>query len=260
MQRYPEGIETGGFFHKDAPDYFPAWIERKEIKKKENGLTHYVICNDTATLVYLTNYDMITPHIWLSTIDKLDYPDRMIFDLDPPRDDFSRVQAGAELLKNIFDAMEITTFVMTTGSKGAHVIIPLDQTASFDITRECSQQIAQKLAQDNPDMLTTEIRKSKRGDRLFIDTGRNAYAQTGVAPYAIRARMGGPIATPLRWDELLRPDMTSQAYTIKTIFRRLSHIDHDPWHDIHTYQYAIDTIQKRWKEIENEPFTMEKNI
>ena len=103
MIRFPNGIEDKRFYQKDAPDYFPEWIETKAIKKQEGGKTNYVICNDKATLVYLANQACITPHIWLSRKDKIDYPDRMIFDLDPSKDDFSEVKTAAKKIRKLLE-------------------------------------------------------------------------------------------------------------------------------------------------------------
>ncbi len=230
MQRFPDGIAKNGFFQKNASDYFPDWIETAALEKKD-GTVRQVVINGPATLVYLANQGMITPHLGLSRIDKVETPDRMILDLDPADDDFSKVQRAAMRLRKLFGQHDIESFVQTTGSRGLHVIVPLRRAATFDEVRGCAQRIAKTLADANSDELTTEQRKTDRRDRVYLDTARNAYGQTAVAPYAVRALPGAPIATPLAWDEALRPDMTPQKYTIANIFRRLGQTK-DPWRDI----------------------------
>jgi bifunctional non-homologous end joining protein LigD len=125
----------------------------------------------------------------------------------------------------------LTSFVKTTGSRGLHVLVPLNRRADFDEVRAFARHVAADLAQSDPERLTTEVRKSKRQGRIFIDTARNAYAQTAAPAYAVRPRDGAPVAAPLSWDELdsrrLKPDL----YNIRNIFDRLKNIG-DPWEDL----------------------------
>ncbi len=227
MQRFPSGIAHESFFQKNTPDYFPSWITTKTIKKKGEGSVAYVVCDDAATLVYLANQGCLTPHLWLSKTNKLRYPDRMIFDLDPSGDDFSLVIRAAKLLKKRLEADGLKPFVMTTGSRGLHVVVPLKQTATFDKVRAYARALAQEMAHDNPQQFTIILRKKERKKRVFIDYLRNSYAATGVAPYAVRPKEGAPVATPLAWTELTS-SLTPQKYTIKNIFSRLSGRS-DPW-------------------------------
>ncbi len=248
MLRYPDGIKGQSFFHKDAPDYFPGWIKTKSVRKEGGGTVHHVICNDAATLVYIANQGCITPHIWLSKKDKLDKPDTLIFDLDPPGDDFGEVIfAAKELRKLLTDELGINTFIKTTGSKGVHVEIPLQRKENFDKVREFGQNIAKILAGRHPDRLTTEVRKNKRKGRVFLDVARNAYAQTAVAPYAVRAKPGAPVAAPIEWDEL-NGRMSPQKYNIKNIFRRLSQ-KKDPWEDFRKHAVTITKEAKKAEQI-----------
>ena len=248
MLRYPDGIKGQSFFHKDAPDYFPSWIKTKSVKKEGGGTVNHVICNNAATLVYIANQGCVTPHIWLSRIDRLDNPDTMIFDLDPPGADFGEVIfAARELHKLLTDELGITTFIKTTGSKGVHIEFPLQRKESFDEVREFGQTAAKILAARHPDRLTTEVRKNKRKGRVFIDVARNAYAQTAAAPYAVRAKPGAPVAAPIGWDEL-NSSMSPQKYNIKNIFRRLSQKE-DPWKDFRRHAVTIKKESKKAEEI-----------
>lgn len=238
MHRFPEGIDHEGFYHKDAPDYFPKWIKRKKVKKKDDGFVRYVVCTEPATLVYLAQQACITPHIWLSKIEKLNYPDRLIFDLDPENQPFSFVQKVAFDLKEILESIGLTPFVMTTGSKGMHVTVPLDKKMRFDDVRHFANKLAGHLVAQDSAHLTLEMRKEKRRGRLFIDTLRNAYGATGVAPYAVRSREGAPVATPLYWDEVGKKTLKADKYTIKNIFSRLAR-GGDPWSGIDIYSGSV---------------------
>jgi bifunctional non-homologous end joining protein LigD len=228
MQRFPGGIEEKGFYHKQMPDYFPNWIRSAKIEVLESGeIQGQVLANDAATLVYLANQDTITLHIWLSRADRLYYPDRMIFDLDPPGD-FEVARSAAFLVKELLEEVGLVPFVMTTGSRGLHVVTPLNRSAQFDDTRDFARDLAQLLADRHPDSLTTEMRKAERGGRLFLDYVRNGYGATGVAPYSVRPRPGAPVATPLTWDELKDPDVRSNRYDLRNIWNRLDKVG-DPW-------------------------------
>lgn len=222
MHRFPNGITQEGFYQKDIGEYFPSWIKKVTVPKQEGGTNTYVICNDAATLAYLANQACITPHIWLSHQPKLDYPDRMIFDLDPGTNNFDLVKQTALALRELLDTFGLPAYAMTTGSRGIHVIVPIKRLHLFDDVRACARALANRLVTlDDGKYLTTEARLEKRKKRLFIDTTRNAWAQTTVAPYAIRALPGAPVATPVTWNEVESASLTTQKFTIKTIAKRL---------------------------------------
>jgi len=245
MQRFPNGIGQEGFYQKDAGDYFPAWIKRYPIKKQAGGRVKYITIDYPATLVYLANQACITPHVWLSRVDKLNYPDRMIFDLDPSKGvGFPQVRWTAKQLKKILDELQLPTFVMTTGSRGVHVVVPLKRVHDFEYTREFVHDIAHLLAAKYPKKITIHVRKAKRGKRVFVDWLRNAFGQTGVAPYAVRPREGAPIATPITWDELYKKGVTSQQFTIKNIFRRMSK-KQCPWKNINKSACTLKKARKK---------------
>ncbi|MFW5942030.1 MAG: non-homologous end-joining DNA ligase [Chloroflexota bacterium] len=245
MHRFPEGIDEPGFYHKEVPDYFPQWIRRVEIMVEEEGATQpQITCDNLETLVYIANQSCITPHIWLSTVADLRRPDKLIFDLDPPGDDFESVRQAALDLRDVTLALDLVPFVMTTGSKGLHVVTPLKPTAPFDDVRAFARDIAALLVKRRPDRYTIEIRKKEREGRLFLDYLRNSYAQNSVAPYALRARAGAPVATPLDWDELGAKNLHSRRYHIKNIFRRLGQKD-DPWREFRQHARSVEMAQAR---------------
>ncbi|MFH1643734.1 MAG: non-homologous end-joining DNA ligase [bacterium] len=225
MQRFPSGIKGISFYEKDAPGYFPKWIKTVNVKRKTNGSYNCVVCQNAATLVYIANQGCITPHIWLSTIKKLNYPDKIIFDLDLEKatpTNFKLACQTAKALKEIIESIGLSAYVMTTGSKGLHVCIPIKIEYTFDKIRAFAKQIALKAIEKNPDKLTLESRKEKRKNKLLIDIMRNGFGATSVTPYAIRPIEGAPVATPLEWKELDKKNLSSQTYTIKNIFNRLS--------------------------------------
>lgn len=253
LNRFPDGINKEGFYQKDTPDYFPDWIETVEIEKKEGGSNQQVLCNDKATLMYLVNQGTISFHPWLCTKSDLQKPDKLVFDLDPPQGNFEIVLKGAKTLHSLLDKeLGLNAFIMTTGSKGLHVVCPLQIDKTFDEVRAFAKDVATYISDTNPDMYTVETRKNKRKDRLFIDYLRNAYAQTSISPFSTRARNGAPVATPLGWDELNKNRLNSQFYTIKNIFKRLSQKE-NPWKQFTIKATKLDSsIEKLNKLMEHQ--------
>ncbi|MGW8377348.1 non-homologous end-joining DNA ligase [Streptomyces sp. ODS28] len=227
MERHPDGIGGEPLFQKNVPDYFPDWI-RTACLPKEDGQVHHVICENADTLVYLAGQACITPHRWLSRADKPDHPDLLVVDLDPSGDaGFTDVCWAARCVGGLLEQVELPSRLMTTGSRGLHVIVPLDRRADFDTVREFARAVSDVLTARHPDRLTDEPRKDKRGDRIYLDIQRNAYAQTAVAPYSVRAKPGAPVATPISWNELDARSLRPDAWTVRTIPDRLK--EEDPW-------------------------------
>ncbi|UGY94600.1 non-homologous end-joining DNA ligase [Streptomyces gobiensis] len=229
MKRYPDGIEGKSFYQKEVPDHFPDWIERARVSvQRGNGVVHHAVIRRAADLAYLTDQACVTPHVWLSTTDHLNRPDRMIFDLDPTSDDLGVVRDAAQAIRDVLKELGLASYVMTSGSRGYHVWVPLDAEEDFDAVRDIARGIAEAVVARDPESFTVEQRKDQRGDRLLIDYLRNAYGQTSVPPYAVRARPGAPVATPLGWDEL---GTGPRDYTIGNVLRRLGQKE-DPWKEM----------------------------
>ncbi|MEU6172488.1 non-homologous end-joining DNA ligase [Streptantibioticus parmotrematis] len=244
MERYPDGYRGRSFYHKDVPDYFPDWIRTCEVPK-EGGTVTMVVCDDAATLVYLANQACLTPHPWLSRTEKLDCPDRLVFDLDPPGEgDFATVRWAARQLGDLLTGLGLRPALMTTGSRGLHVVVPLVRGTDFDTARGFARAAADTLASRHPDRLTTQVRKDKREGRLYLDIQRNAYAQTSVAPYAVRARPHAPVATPIGWDELDDPGLGPQRWTLRTIGDRLEKHG-DPWRGLNRCARSLGPAMRR---------------
>ncbi|MET9296508.1 non-homologous end-joining DNA ligase [Streptomyces sp. NPDC003077] len=230
MERYPDGIGDGSsrpLMQKNAPEYFPDWVHRS-VQAKEGGEVTHVVCDDAATLVYLADQASITQHRWLSRADRPDHPDLLIFDLDPAEGSgFPDVRWAAARLCELWDELGLPTRLMTTGSRGLHVIVPLDAKEDYDSVRAFARDVAELLTARHPDRLTLEQRKAAREGRVYLDIQRNAYAQTAVAPYSVRARPGAPVATPIGHDELDDPELAPDRWTVTTLPARLD--SPDPW-------------------------------
>ncbi|MBJ3811728.1 non-homologous end-joining DNA ligase [Streptomyces flavofungini] len=225
LERMPDGIDGDRFYQKEISDYFPDWIHRTTVPKEGGEVTH-VVCDDTATLVYLAGQACITPHRWLSRGDRPRRPDRLVFDLDPPAQDFEPVRRAAHRLRELLDELELPSGLMTTGSRGLHVVVPLNRRDDVDDVLAFARAAAETLAARHAKELTAEPRKEARKGRLYLDVARNGYAQTVVAPFAVRSRPGAPVAVPLGWEELDDPALTARRWSVTDLGDRL---EKDPW-------------------------------
>ncbi|WP_432056342.1 non-homologous end-joining DNA ligase [Streptomyces sp. bgisy022] len=258
LDRRPDGLGGPAFMQKNTPGHYPEWITRVEVGKEGGTVTH-TVCDDTATLLYLVDQASITLHRWLSRADlrpprsrsreddadPVDRPDRLIFDLDPSgegRDAFETVRETARLLGELLDELRLPSALMTTGSRGLHVIVPLDRRQGFDEVRAFARDVADTLADAHPDRLTTAARKKDRGDRLYLDVQRNAYAQTAVAPWTVRALPGAPVAAPVSWEQLDDPELHAGRWTVADA---VEHARTDPWRGLPRRGRALGPARRR---------------
>jgi bifunctional non-homologous end joining protein LigD len=247
LERYPDGINKPGFFQKDTPSYYPGWIKTVTVKKVGGSVRH-VVCDNAATLIYLANQACVTPHVWLSRTDKLDVPDQMVFDLDPSGDGFEPVKAAARSLKELLDQLGLPSYLKTTGSRGLHVVVPLKRREDFDSVRAFAVEVARVIVSQEPGERTLEQRKSMRHGRVFVDTNRNAYAQTVAPAYAVRARRGAPVSVPLDWSELKSRNLRPNGETIRSVFDRLEKVG-DPWADFWRRGVSLNRARQRLEKL-----------
>jgi bifunctional non-homologous end joining protein LigD len=253
LHRFPDGIGKDGFYQQQKSDYFPGWIEtcRTPRAGDPREKVEHVLCNNAATLVYLANQATITLHGWNSRAPRFDVPDQLVFDLDPPGDDFDAVRRAACRVAESMQSLGMNPYAMTTGSRGLHVVAPLRPGSNFEIVRGVARRMAARLAARYDDEMTVEQRKNKRRGRLYLDMSRNAYGQTRVLPYAVRALEGAPVATPLELDEIDDAGLAPRKWRMDNLFRRLAQKG-DPWSDfkrratgIQTAARALDRIARR---------------
>lgn len=241
MERLPDGLAGQRWYHKEAPEHFPDWIERVSVPKK-GGVVNHVVVRRAVDLVYLANQGCLTPHVALTRAERLDRPDRMIFDLDPSVEDLAVLRDGARALRTVLEELGLAPFLMTSGSRGYHVTVPLKGEEDTEAVHGFAHDVAALIAARDPERFTIEHRKAKRGDRVLLDYFRNGWAQTAVPPYAVRARPGAPIAAPLDWEELGRAE--PQRFTIRSAFRRLGRKP-DPWREIERHAKGLRGPRKR---------------
>ena len=230
MQRYPRGIGEKSFWQKDVSKGFPDWLERAEVPKKDGTVRHPLI-TDTRSLVWLANQNSITPHVWTSRAPDLYRPDICVFDLDPSNDDAAAVRDTALALRSLLEELGLPSWVKTSGSKGFHIVVPLDAKVDHDEVSQFAHAIGARLVERNPRHLTQEFSKADRKGRILIDTGRNGYGATFAAAYAVRAHAGAPVSAPCRWEEVERGEVAPRTFTLRNMADRIADVG-DVWADM----------------------------
>ncbi len=205
LKRSPEGINGEVFYEKNAPKHTPEWVERFAAPRSgDGGAINYILCNDKATLVWVTNLGDIEKHVLLARAPALHRPTSIVFDLDPgePADilDCGRI---ALHLRGVFEALGLQSFVKVSGSKGLHLSVPLNSEVTYEMTQPFAKTIAELVMQQLPDQVVSEMAKTLRRGKVLIDWSQNSDFKTTVCVYAMRAKEGGPfISMPVTWDEL----------------------------------------------------------
>jgi bifunctional non-homologous end joining protein LigD len=251
MQRFPDGIGRDGFLQKQIGKYFPDWIERVTApnRRTRQGTTReevtYMVCRAADDLAYIANQNCVTPHVWLSRVPDIHHPDQLVFDLDPASDDLGVLRSAAASLRGLLEELGLTAFLKSSGSRGLHVVVPLVPSVDTDTVNAYGIAVAEALAARHPDDFTTEGRIANRHGRLYLDTGRNGYAQTMAAPYAVRARPGAPVSVPLDWSEL--DGWEPGRHTVRSIAERLD--APDPWAGLDGAAARLDHVKARLDEL-----------
>ena len=230
LWRWNRGIDNEVVIQQAIPKGAPDWVKRVTVSRRRGGEVEHAVGGEAATLVWLANQNCITPHVWTARADKPDQPDRIVFDFDPPDDDdhshLEAIRAGALAIGDLLREKGLQPFAMTSGSRGIHVVAPLRRGPDSNTVRTVAGEWAEEVAARLPDQLTTSWRKEGRGGRVLVDAARNTYAQTAVAPYAVRAKPTAPVATPLFWEEIA--DAEPRGWTLRDVPARLEQRG-DPW-------------------------------
>jgi len=221
MERYPNGIGAPGFMQKDVSRGFPEWLKRADGPKK-SGVVHYPLADDLRSLLWLANQNCITPHVWTSRLPSLYQPDLCVFDLDPAGDEPERLRHAALAVRNLLSELGLQSWVKTTGSKGFHIVVPLDAKAGFEEVGAFGHTAGRLLVEREPETFTQEFSKADRGGRILIDTGRNGYSATFAAAYAVRPKPGAPVSVPCTWQEIERGEVWPQTFNLRNMAARLA--------------------------------------
>ena len=237
LERFPAGIERKGFLQKNVASGFPEWLKRVEVLHKQ-GAVHYPLIDDARSLEWLANQNCITPHVWSSRHPTLDQPDLCVLDLDPSRDDPSELRAAALAVRALLEELELPSWVKTSGSKGFHIVVPLQPQTSYEDLWRFSHGVGAVLAQRHPALLTQEFLKTERAGRILIDTGRSGPGATFAAAYAVRPRPAAPVSAPCTWRELETGEAQPQSFTLRTMAERVQRTG-DPWARLHSHGQSL---------------------
>jgi bifunctional non-homologous end joining protein LigD len=230
MERYPSGIGNPGFWQKNVVKGFPEWLERVEVPKR-GGRVLYPVVHDARGLLWLANQNCITPHVWTSRVPDLHHPDLCVFDLDPSRDEPEVLRRAVLAVRDLLDELGLPSWVKTSGSKGFHVVVPLDGQSDFGEVEAFAHRAGAVLVARDPEHLTQELAKAERGGRILMDTGRNGQGATFAAAYAVRARPGAPVSAPCRWDEIAAGQVRPGSFGVRRMAARVADAG-DPWSDL----------------------------
>ncbi len=238
LVRCPEGLKAECFYMKHSKVWAPPALRRVKIQEKTK-VGDYLVADDIAAVISLVQMDVLEIHTWNTCVDKVELPNRIVFDLDPGAHvPWAHVIEGARLVRRMLKTIGLDSFAKTTGGKGLHVVVPLAPRADW---REClafSRALAEALERHDPGLYTTTFAKAGRERKILIDYMRNNRTNTSVAAFSTRARPGAPVSLTLKWEEVT-PALDPAAWTIATVERRLSSLRRDPWRDYWTCKQRL---------------------
>ena len=207
FKRYPHGIHAQPYFAKQAPKGKPSWLPTRQFRTwpREGGsrLVDFALVNEPAALVWMVQMNCIDMNAWYSRTDKPERPDYVVFDLDPPesRNGFAQAIKVAHLVREALEALELQSYVKTSGADGIHVLLPIARRYSYPETYELAERVSRALEAEHPGLVTTEwLKKKRRG--VLVDHRQNGHGKTIASAYSVRPKLGAPVSTPLRWEEL----------------------------------------------------------
>jgi bifunctional non-homologous end joining protein LigD len=233
LTRYPNGVADAklgalSFFEKNAPDSTPEWVKTQTIYSPTSKRdVHYIVCNDLDTLIWLANMAALEIHMPFSTVNNLEKPDMLFFDVDPePPATLSDAAEVALQLKDKISDLGLTPFIKTSGKKGMHVVIPIVPEHNFEEVRAYVHKIGIELAKEN-DLIVSEFKDTKKPGKVFVDYLQNSPLRTMVIPYSLRPTPDATVSTPLEWQEV-KKGINSSEYNIFSVAQRKL----DPWKTI----------------------------
>ena len=227
LERFHRGIGEKGFFQKNISKGAPEWLERVAVPKTD-GVVSYAVVRDARGLTWLSNQNCVTPHVWTSRVPELFHPDLCVFDLDPLEENAAVLCAAMLLLRDLLADLGCTSWVKTSGSKGFHVVVPLDGKADCGQVARFAHAVGRELVGRDPAHLTQEFYKADRGGRILVDTGRNEFGATYAAAYAVRPKPNAPVSAPCTWDEIESGRAAPQSFTLRAMERRIGTVG-DVW-------------------------------
>jgi bifunctional non-homologous end joining protein LigD len=228
-ERCPDGMLGTCFYQKDFPEDRPPPGPRLVVRAASTGKdVRYVVGGARSTLIGMVNLGCIAIHAMTTRASRMRQVDWLAFDMDPQTGEFADAARAGLALRKVLDELGLVSYPKTSGSRGLHVFCPLRAGVAPERAVATAVSLGGELARREPELVTVEFSKAKRGARVFADAMRNAYGQTIVAPYSVRRRPRAPVSTPLAWDEV-SPKLDPAHFNIRTFERRIARPD--PWAD-----------------------------
>ena len=241
LVRCPAGEGKPCFFQRHAGAGKSKALREIKIAGKGDGQA-FITIDDVEGLITLVQMGVLEIHVWGCRADKPAQPDRIVFDFDPHEDvPWAKIKRAALEMRQRLKDIELESFLKTTGGKGLHVVAPISREPTWKTVKSFAHAMAQRMANDNPGLFTTNSRKAERTDRIFIDYLRNDQTASAIAPYSTRAREGAPIAVPLAWDELTKLP-SANSFTIASVLRRIKSLKADPWKNVENVQQRLPQL------------------
>jgi bifunctional non-homologous end joining protein LigD len=223
MKRWPHGIHGEAYFQKQAPKGMPEWIPTRQFRtyprKGESRLVDFPLLNSPEAVLWMVQMNCVDMNAWYSRVDKPSRPDFVLFDLDPPDGEFRLGIEAAQLVHEALEELELRSYVKTSGSEGIHILVPVTRRYSFPETHRFAELVSKRLAAENPGVVTTEWLKRKRVG-VLIDYHQNGAGKTIASAYSVRPKVGAPVSTPLRWEEVTMK-LDPRRFTMEAVLRRI---------------------------------------
>jgi bifunctional non-homologous end joining protein LigD len=240
LVRCPEGRAKKCFFQKHPPPGTPPSLRQIPVREKRKT-ENYVVVDDVEGLISLAQVGALEVHTWGCRADKLEQPDRLVFDLDPdPAVPWQRVIESAQQVRQFLQELELESFVKTTGGKGLHLVVPIQRRRSWDEAKEFCRRVAELIVKADPQHYTSNMSKRARAGKTFIDYLRNGRGATSIAAYSTRAKAAAPVSTPLTWKELPTIARADQ-FHLQNVPQRLASLRRDPWEEITKIRQGLST-------------------
>ena len=245
LYRTPDGVSAKGFFQKNVENIAPDWVETVKLKTSKGESIEYLLCQNQDTLLYMANLGCVEINPWSSSLPDLDKPDFMIFDLDPVQVEFSKLVELVLEFKKLFDSLGMPAFCKTSGSRGIHIYVPVQQKYSYEQVQNFVKIIESHIYRQNKDITSFERSPSARKGKIYLDYLQNARGKTMAAPYSLRPRPGALVSAPLRWEELT-PKLTPQQFTLRNMRKRMEKSG-DLWNTIFDQRVDIKKALEKIK-------------
>lgn len=226
MSRYPDGIDGEMFYQKDCPDYAPEWIKVFPVQSPETGKQiKYVVCNDLPSLLWLANQACIELHIWLAKIPRINYPDIVVFDLDPfPPATFKDTMEVALLVREALSHFRLKGYPKTSGATGMHIFVPVIPDYTYQEVRNAVEFVCRQINKVYPEKTTLERLIADRGGKVYLDYLQNTRGKTMTFQYSLRPVAGAPVSAPLTWEEVEKGEIQPLDFNIWNMKDRIAEV------------------------------------